>query len=435
MVLAPAVGSKRKAAESSLSLGSAASGSALDESVPGKRASPVPRSPPAAAVAENSGGARGNGAEVMELVSAARAAAAVKAASEPSPSAGGRGGGAAAPEHSATSPGSGASSAPGSASVEDADAGVQVLTTPELVALQDADRTATALSARVRATLESGAAEGDDWLERYETTTWLRQLVHLHPAVAAQVVYGGDAFFLVLSFLARGVESLRSAQSRNALFAVGEVFNRLPAERRDLSGEAAAAAESASSAAATLGAPDAVQAGPVLAALVDSVVLKSANDKRFIASAGEAVLQSMVDSAPCLPLLLAILRHSSSKSSKVCSIASKYGSLCLRGLLARAPPPMPPPLEDTTLTALVAAFAELEESRSVDAKKPAQESLRALQVSTGAERFGAAVQSSLNTSSAQNVLAIVSKSSSKEAKPLSLKEMVAEKRREMARKT
>jgi len=295
------------------------------------------------------------------------------------------------------------------AAADGTEAPVVVLMHEELTALEDTDASLELI--------RSGVGS-EDWAAQYEATTAIRRLVQFHPQLARSSIYA--QLEPVLGLLKTGVESLRSAQNRNALYAIGELFRNLP--DKDIIAEASS---------------------PIgIDGVVDAVVLKSVNDKRFIASAGEAVIQQMVESAPCPALLLSLLRHASSKNPKVCTVIARHGCKCLRGIVdAAATEEHKSALscgDETEAQALISGFAELELSRSVDAKKPAQAALRLLFRTLKPEPFEAALKTALNPTSVAHVLEIVRKPAVKKgpAKPSrSLREIMAEKRREMARST
>mmetsp|Transcript_13161 Transcript_13161/g.24396 ORF Transcript_13161/g.24396 Transcript_13161/m.24396 type:complete len:515 (-) Transcript_13161:62-1606(-) len=262
-------------------------------------------------------------------------------------------------------------------------------------------------------------AKSAEWLEQYEAVTLTRRLVNCHADTASGSVY--DNMETILELLRSSVESLRSAQSRNALFAISEVFEHLPSPDVLIEG-----------------------AGASLNGMVDAVVLKAVNDKKFIASAGETVLQRMTETTPCIPVLLALLSHAKSKSIKVCTVISRSAARCLRGILSDSNSKDKIPSEETLkhfknmllkedrAKEIVGAFAELELSRSVDAKKPAQDSLRKLNKILSAQEFEKVLKEVTTPSNTAHILTLVNKPALKaKAKAPSLRDIMAEKRRAM----
>lgn len=257
--------------------------------------------------------------------------------------------------------------------------------------------------------------DSEEWSEQHDAATLLRRLVTFHPEETKS--YIEPNLKKVLLFLKQSVESLRSAQSRNALYAIQACFHNL--EQRLILDQ------------------DTMQA------VVDAVIIKSVNDKRFIASAGEAVLDEMVAAAASIAVLKSLLFHSTSKSAKVCTVVSKYATICLRNLAKTRKAKLVAKeidssndvfADDELAKTLVTSFADLESSRSVDAKKPAQESLRILHAVLRKERFEELAKESLSSADASQVLSIVQKATQRDSKKPSIKEMMAAKRREMMKK-
>lgn len=327
------------------------------------------------------------------------------------------------------------------AAVAAREAAVTVISSAELVALGSPADVETQC-ARVVSSLST-----DDWVEQHEATTMMRRLVKHHRAEVDAALLGPQ-LRPALEFLRGGVQSLRSAQTRNALLAVQELFQDMGHSKAEL-----LAGKSSSTS--------------MLQEVADAVILKSVNEKRFIANAGEGAMQHMVASAPCLPVLHALLAHSASKNPKVCAVVAKHAAACLRGLLKRNPACVTgaasasaaTPASATssssssssadaadtgvaarasraqsskTVVALVKGFSQLERSRSVDAKKAALGSLRVLAKTMGPERFAETVHEALSPAEAAEALAAVAKASAKDgAKKPQLKALMAAKRRAM----
>ncbi|GBG24383.1 Hypothetical Protein FCC1311_006012 [Hondaea fermentalgiana] len=285
---------------------------------------------------------------------------------------------------------------------------------PQDLTALESDAEAAEQGARLISLIESA-----DWIDQHEATTLLRRLVTFHPRET-------DTFIVprleqVLFFLKQGVESLRSAQSRNALYAIEACFRSLKLRL--------------------------VLDKDTMQAVIDPVIKKSVNDKRFIAAAGESVLDEMVASAATTSVLQGLLAHSSSRSAKVCTVVSKYATRCLRNLVNAqkaqvsgtssvvvngSSTSQKNPLDSAELAqALVSSFAELESSRSVDAKKPAQASLRILYETLRKTRFEETAKAALSAADAARVLGIVQRPVQRNTKKPSLKELMALKRREM----
>ncbi len=246
--------------------------------------------------------------------------------------------------------------------------------------------------------------KSEDWLDNFDATTLVRRVVVLHSDVA---VYSfGSILGDILLLLKNGVNSLRSAQSRNSLFAIREMFQLYP-EKRELAVEPQG--------------------------LVDAVLLKSINDKRFIASAGNAVLGHMVKNAPFFSILGALLSQASSKSPKLCAVIAKHSECCLRAILSNDEAQLLKAHAGQVAEDTIKGFANLALSRSVDAKKIALSALQRLRNHVGKDRFQACLEAMLSPTDAAKLTEELGKSATKRGptKKLSIKEMMAKKRLEM----
>jgi len=273
------------------------------------------------------------------------------------------------------------------------EAGVVVLPSEELTLLEDVEE------AEIRLIHLLHSAE---WLDQYEATTLVRQLVLFHRDNKFVVTHLTDIF----ETIKYSVESLRSAQSRNALFCICDLFQHFEDK-------------------------DALVQN--VASLLNSLVIKGTNEKRFIAQAGEEAIETIVTSAPSAQVLNALLEFSSSKSTKICALVAKYSLLCLNGIAAQHKLKSFV-ADDRKVLPLIRGFTDLESSRSVQAKKPAHAALKLIASAMEGKAFEALVKKELSPVDASRVISMVKQGSKpKEARSASLREMMAKQRQTMAR--
>mmetsp|Transcript_19943 Transcript_19943/g.32859 ORF Transcript_19943/g.32859 Transcript_19943/m.32859 type:complete len:369 (+) Transcript_19943:224-1330(+) len=243
-----------------------------------------------------------------------------------------------------------------------------------------------------------------DWLDQYEATTLYRRFVNYHPKEIKK--YLGAHMAKIFRFLQDGVESLRSAQSRNTLLAVGEMFENVPSDDIEI-----------------------FIAGKI-SGILDSIVIKSSNDKRFIATTGEDALRKIVASVPCSEVLIGLLSHSKSKSPKVLLVISKYSSVLLKGIVQSKHGDAA--ILSGNVDEIITKLALIESGRSVEAKKYAHESFRAIYRGLGKESFGKAMERVLSPAETSRILKMIEKNPNTKAmrKP-TIKEIMAKKRREL----
>jgi len=242
-----------------------------------------------------------------------------------------------------------------------------------------------------------------EWLEQHVGTTVIRKLLKFHPKESKEALI--PQVSRVLQFLKTGIESLRSTQSRNAIYAMAQLFETLETD-------------------IPLDIPENQQA-------IDAVLLKSVCDKQFLASASEEALEQIAAAAPSMPMLVALLLHSGSKNAKICAVVSKFSRYCLRGIINKASGSAMIALDKReSLVTVVQGFADLESSRSVDAKKSAQDALRLLNATLTSESFKKIAQEALAPPVAKHIIATVQKGHKKESSRPSLKDVMAAKRRE-----
>ena len=169
------------------------------------------------------------------------------------------------------------------------------------------------------------ATDDTDAAAVFSRISALRAALYHHPAASTRA--SAASLDGVARLLAREVSSLRSAVSRNALHALGELA-RVGFFR---------------------GAQDAV-----FAALVGGLVTKAVNDKRFIRDVAVGALESLVFAEaggavrPASPrLLFQLLTYSKTKNRGIALTTARLVSLCVKAWLeggSRRPVPSPPPL-------------------------------------------------------------------------------------------
>ena len=246
-------------------------------------------------------------------------------------------------------------------------------------------------------TLECGSIQANidhpNWLVQYETIDSIRRLV-VHNFESLK-----PALEIVLPFLRKGAESLRSAQSRNALLALQELFKFAGA-----------------------GNVSVLLCG--IDKTVDVILIKSVSDKRFIAVAGVNALHQIGNSVPSIQLLSALLKHADSKSIKVLTQVGIAAAICVRGMDVKADIP------EAKLGHIIKSVMLLESGRSVEARKHAQEVLRELNRGVGGSTFAAVASKSLSSSDCERAKKLVTKprKPAAEKKP-SLKELMMHRRR------
>ncbi len=283
---------------------------------------------------------------------------------------------------------------------------IVVLTASQLTPIDD-----TATSEKM--VLESYST--DDWTMQHKATTTIRRLLLFNEVKNDPndpgFVYNN--FDLILSLLTNGVGSLRSAVSKNALYAVDELFQHLAGLENGRF--------------VLLNASD-----RTIQAAIDILVLKAVSEKRFIASTGIAAICTMLSSIPSVTVLLPLMRHSKSKNIKVCTLVAQHGYICLEKVLRG--PEKNWIVENLDISSkLVLGFADLEISRSVDAIKRAQDGLCLLYSLLRREMLEKILSTSMNQAQAARVLKIVTHDGSQRvtAPKSNMKNLIAERRREM----
>lgn len=238
--------------------------------------------------------------------------------------------------------------------------------------------------------------QSSDWLTQYENVDSLRRLCIHHYSVLVPKIP------LVLPFLQNSVESLRSAQSRNALFAVSELYKF-----------------------SKLGQRSALLVN--IDRTVDVVLTKSVNDKRFLAIAGSKALANIAKAVPCYSLFASFLRHSGNKSAKRLSQVANGAKLCLDGMKAGGD------IKETKLEKVIKAIVQLETGRSTEARKPAQAMMVTLYNSHDKTSFRLAMKKVLSSNDYERVVRLIEKNKNKQnGKPrkASLKELMMQRRQQ-----
>ena len=236
----------------------------------------------------------------------------------------------------------------------------------------------------------------DVWSAQYECIDLVRQLaIHHAPLLAGKI-------HVVIPVLREGAQSLRSAQCRNALLALSEVYaNCAKSElmfQVDLT--------------------------------VNEVLRKCVNDLRFISKTANSSLAAMTNSIAGAEMFGALVRHSDNKNSKMCAAAAEGAFQCLKKAgKAR--------VADFNAGPYLARLNQFETGRSVQARRPAQAMMRFFAAALGKERFEKCAGEALSAADCARVCRIALKEKKKaRSRPgsVSLKEIMAQRRREKAAK-
>ena len=239
-------------------------------------------------------------------------------------------------------------------------------------------------------------SSSEEWLTQYACMDSVRQLAIHHSAMLK------GCFRVVIPILRKGVQSLRSAQCRNALLALSEVYSNCA--RDELMFE--------------------------IEETVSEVMRKCVNDLRFISNTAKGTLSAITEAMASEELFNALLKYTDDKNVKMCATAADCAMRCLKRVgKARVGK------FNNVGNALVRVY-QFETGRSVHARKPAQAMFRFFAAALGGERFEACAKESLPPSDFARVRGIALKKAGQRAgragKP-SLKEIMAQKRREMQR--